>query len=175
MRAIDQHADRNAAVAQEALELLMRARLPNIKHAALVRFGIRMELDEKLISARLAELAHRPVGRQRHLLLRDLDCKLFGKLRPAGGPGNKARFRAENAGKERPGIGQDGRAFFAFARKTQPDRLGIDGGLSRGDEFLFADDVRAEHEADRADVQQPFRQRIDGCVDDRGHAVCGQR
>ena len=74
----------------------------------LVGLGIEVQFDEELIATGRAKLADGPVRRQCQVMLGDFDCQAVGQLRSTRRASDELRIPSEHAGKERPGVGQNG-------------------------------------------------------------------
>ena len=163
----DHHPGQHAGLAQQPLEPLLRCRLPALDGAAFVGIGAgRLQPDQKLPRRVAIEALHRPVGRQRRVVLRHGDGEIVRQARPARRTGDEARIPAEHGRGECPGIGKGrpvvlGEPFL--------DLRGVGLRLPLGDERPFLDHRRRQHEAGGPDVVEPFEV---GIADDAfGHAV----
>ena len=148
-------ADHDAALAQEALEALVRRRLPALGRAALVGVGAGgQELDQELERPIGLEAADGPVGGEQRLVLGDEDGKVLWQWRAARGACHVGGIPAQDLLEEGPGI-SDGRAVaFEVEMHLQLGRVGL--GLLLGDERQLLDHRWRDDEARGLDVIQPF-------------------
>lgn len=122
----DQDAGQHPGLAQQALEPLVRRRLPAFGRAAPVRVdagGLRP--DQKLPGRVVVEAGDRPVGRQRRVVLGNPDRQGVRQRRAAGRPGHQTGVPAEHRFEERPDVAE-----------RRPVRVGVDqagrvGGVGR--------------------------------------------
>ena len=122
----DEEADRDLLFAQEALEALVRRRLPAFERAALVGLHARgLDADEDLPAA--VRVGDRPVRPDLGVALLDLEEQLLRDRPPAGRAGDLGRPPAEQAGEERPRVFQRARVCplrAAVVRLRRYERLG---------------------------------------------------
>ena len=155
---------------------MLRCRLPAFGGAALVGIGAgRFQPYEKLPRRVAIEALHRPVGRQRRVVLRHGDGEIFRQVRPARCAGDEAGIPGEDLARECPGIGEGRPVIFG---EPFLDLGGVGLRLPLGDERPFLDHRRRQHEAGGPDVVEPFEV---GIADDglgnvgHDHPVTGQR
>ena len=70
---------------------------------------------------------------------------------------------AQDAREERPWIGERGHGAFALVlgREASGHRIAVGAGLLLGHQPIAVENGRAEHQADRLDIAQPFKIGID--------------
>jgi hypothetical protein len=100
----DQEAGADSGLAQQALEALLRGRLPAAQGAARIRVDAgRLDPDQELPGLRAVQLSDRPGRLQHGLMRRQRDQEIIWHGRPARAAGHMARLPAEHRLKERPG------------------------------------------------------------------------
>ena len=169
-----EHADEHAGLAQQALEALVRRRLPALLRAV-VRFGAGgLEADEQLPGRVGAETLDGEVGREGGVVLGHGNEEVVGQRRPVGRARHVWRRPVEEVAEEGPGIGERGRGVVGL------DEGGVGGAVGRGlpcgDEGALLDDRGREDEARGLDVVEPFEVGVAGHRVGHGdHPVFGQR
>ena len=187
----DENADADAGLAQQALQPLMRARLPFGAGELVASVGVElgMEKDQRLgrqILGRLPPPQDRHVRHEHGVALGDRDVEIGRNLRPARCPGDEMRRPAEDRLEEGPGVAQDDVSVLLPRRVTgKPENaggfLGVEGRLANRRQLALAQDVRPDDEPLRLQVVQPFGRIVDLSVKAHGsniqkcQFVAGQR
>ena len=173
----DQEADRRLLLAQQALEPLMRRRLPTRERAAL--FGLhprRLDANEDLPAA--VGIDDRPMRRDLGVALLDLEEEILRQRGPAGCASDLGRPPAERSVKESPRVFEGARinglaaSVVGLRRDERPHRLGVGARLDLRREAVAREHDRGDDEADRLNVAEPF---VVGVDPGHGQLPSGQR
>jgi hypothetical protein len=172
-----EEANRRLFLAQEALEPLMRRRLPARERAPLVRlYPPRLDAHEDLPAA--AGIDDRPIQRDLGVAILDLEDKVFRERVPTRRAGDLRRPPAERAMKESPGvfegagIGSLCASVIRLRRNESAHGLGVGARLDFRGESVTRKHDRGDDETHRLDMAKPFVVGVDP-----GHAQLpsGQR
>ena len=152
----NQQAGKDAGVAQQPLETLMRRRLPAVEGVPGIGIDTwRLDAHEKLPAAiSLPEFGDSPGGPKCRAMFRQRDKQFIGNGRAARRAGDMARFPAKHLFDEGPGIGE-GRPG-----KLRADNLAnlasVDRRLPERQKPQFLEEGRRDDEAHRRHMVEPF-------------------
>ena len=148
---------KDAGVAQQALEALMRRRLPAIERAARIRIDAHgLDADEELpLLLPIAEFGDGPCGLERGGVFRESDEQFIGNGRAPGCSGDMARFPAKDLLDESPRIRESGLCCIPLDKFG--DRTRIDRALPYRGEPEFLKEAGSDDKTDRLNMVQPFK------------------